>query len=511
MYDFHRNKYYGKCLFLNMFCIPYKELSEIKNKTIEMEKVSQFIDDNKKRIQISAERLYKQKNKNYQQNYLQHTVNFKKIEDAALSWEIQKYGKHSNRFPDEHYFLVNPFNNGLTEYDLMNKNNQVCRVDYDNTNNRIIDIKEIYNESYAPLECFKEGKLNVVEMNSWFRGRGIPSWRDGLDDFLDNLGLDNQDILLNKAYGLSLSDQYWMNPVESKLKWEDINFFDHDFNSQSYIEAIFENKLVEDEEIDFYSPNNTSDGMLKKAWVVDKDKKRYLLKNSFKNRKLEPFNEVLGCLISQAIHLDYTEYVIELLNKTPLSKCECFIDNHTEFISAYALLKKENINFKDNSLSLYKAYITLLENNGIKNAKESIGKMFILDYLMINQDRHLGNFGIIRDVETLKWLKIALNFDSGQAMYSQKEVYEMNFENATGCFFNDKNIDFEKILDFACDEKLIGNLDFIALEKVPDLWEKELLKYQEITMIPDEKIQILINGLQTRIHKLKAKKDLMIK
>ena len=96
-------------------------------------------------------------------------------------------------------------------------------------------------------------------------------------------------------------------------------------------------------------------------------------------------------------------------------------------------------------------------------------------------------------------------------MYSQKEVYEMNFENATGCFFNDKNIDFEKILDFACDEKLIGNLDFIALEKVPDLWEKELLKYQEITMIPDEKIQILINGLQTRSHKLKAKKHLMIK
>ena len=109
-----------------MFCIPYKELSEIKNKTIEMEEVSQFIDDNKKRIQISAERLYKQKNKNYQQNYLQHTVNFKKIEDAALSWEIEKYGKHSNRFPDEHYFLVNPFNNGLTEYDLMNKNKQVC-------------------------------------------------------------------------------------------------------------------------------------------------------------------------------------------------------------------------------------------------------------------------------------------------------------------------------------------------------------------------------------------------
>ena len=39
------------------------------------------------------------------------------------------------------------------------------------------------------------------------------------------------------------------------------------------VKAIFENKLVEDEELIFYSPNNTSDGMLKKAWVVDKDKR----------------------------------------------------------------------------------------------------------------------------------------------------------------------------------------------------------------------------------------------
>lgn len=28
--------------------------------------------------------------------------------------------------------------------------------------------------------------------------------------------------------------------------------------------------------------------------------------------------------------------------------------------------------------------------------------MFILDYLIVNQGRHLGNFGIIRDVEIIK-------------------------------------------------------------------------------------------------------------
>ena len=131
--------------------------------------------------------------------------------------------------------------------------------------------------------------------------------------------------------------------------------------------------------------------------------------------------------------------------------------------------------------------------------------MFILDYLIVNQDRHLGNFGIIRDVETLKWLKIAPNFDSGQAMYSQKEIYEMNFENTTGCFFNDKNMDFDKILDNVCNQECMNDIDFIALEKVPDLWEKEILKYQKITMFTDEKISVLINGLKIRINKLEKR------
>ena len=505
MYDFQKEIFYGKCLFSNMFCVPYKELKEIYLKNQEIKETLQFIDENKQRIQQAALRLYKQKIKKYQQNYLQYTVDFELIEKAAIEWEIKKYGKHYNRFPDEHFFLVNPQSDGKTEYDLMNKNKRIARISYDNRNYRIVEIKKIYNESYAPLECFKNRKIHVGEMNAWFKGRGIPSWRDGLDDFLDNLGIDNKDVLLNKAYGLSLTDQYWMNPVEQTLEWKNINFFDHAFNSDSYIEAIFENKIVDQNDIDFYSPNNTSDGMLKKAWIVGEDKKRYLLKGSFKSKELEPFNEVLAGFICKAIHLDYTKYTIDLINKMPLSKCECFITKDTELISAYALLKKESVDFQDNSLNLYKKYIDLLENNGIENAKTSVGKMFILDYLIVNQDRHLGNFGIIRDVETLKWLKIAPNFDSGQAMYSQKEIYEMNFENTTGCFFNDKNMDFDKILDNVCNQECMNDIDFIALEKVPDLWEKELLKYQKITMFTDEKINVLINGLKIRINKLEKR------
>ena len=42
--------------------------------------------------------------------------------------------------------------------------------------------------------------------------------------------------------------------------------------------------------------------------------------------------------------------------------------------------------------------------------------MFILDYIMLNEDRHLNNFGIIRDVQTLNWIGTAPIFDTGESL-----------------------------------------------------------------------------------------------
>lgn len=46
-------------------------------------------------------------------------------------------------------------------------------------------------------------------------------------------------------------------------------------------------------------------------------------------------------------------------------------------------------------------YIKILENKGINNVREKLENMFILDYLILNEDRHLNNFGIIRNVNNL--------------------------------------------------------------------------------------------------------------
>jgi hypothetical protein len=376
MIDNKENTYIGKCLFSNMLAVPYRAIIpvNVNNKPALYQKKIRYLEDNKKRIYTDAKRIYTQKERGYNQKYLDSTVDFKKIEKFCIQWEIQKYGKHVNRFPDGEYFLTNPNIDGISEYYLMNKKKRIAKLSINNATQKVEQVIEVYNQAIAPLECITNKVINAIDITNWFRSRGIPTWRDGLDDFLENMGVKSKDVLLNKAFGLSLSDQYWMNPVELYMDWEDINFFTNDFNSKDYIEACFENKILDEKEIDFFSPNNTSDGMLKKAWIVD-NHKRYLLKGGFKLKELEPFNEVLASMIANTLQLPHVNYALEILKGIIVSKCEGFITKDNELISAYAILKYNN-SLSLEGEALYKEYIHILEEQGLLNVKEYLVKMF---------------------------------------------------------------------------------------------------------------------------------------
>lgn len=44
--------------------------------------------------------------------------------------------------------------------------------------------------------------------------------------------------------------------------------------------------------------------------------------------------------------------------------------------------------------------------------------MIVCDYILANFDRHYRNFGAIRNVNTLKWERIAPIFDSGSSLWA---------------------------------------------------------------------------------------------
>lgn len=130
---------------------------------------------------------------------------------------------------------------------LMNKNCKVALIEFNTQFIGIEKIYEIYNIEALPLRIKNalndKSKNATKELNRWFKGRGIPSWRKDLKRLLDNLHIESTDELLDKAYGLSLSDQYWFKEESDSIEWKDINFFDHDFEYMGFMTASFQVQL----------------------------------------------------------------------------------------------------------------------------------------------------------------------------------------------------------------------------------------------------------------------------
>ncbi len=216
--------------------------------------------------------------------------------------------------------------------------------------------------------------------------------------------------------------------------------------------------------------------MLQKAWVIE-DNKRKLIKGTYSFSLQEPFNEWLASSICKRLGFDYCDYSVEFNNKTKLiSKCDCFIKDDEEIISAFDVFKSK---VKPNGISDYEFYISILEEHGLVNARKDLENMIILDYLIVNSDRHMKNFGIIRNVETLKWLKLTPIFDSGESMQCDKYTDEIDFNRCYGKFFD------------------INSLDGLANE-----YESLLKMFQSKLDISDNRINKLVNGLNIRISKL---------
>lgn len=387
---------------------------------------------------------------------------------------------------------------------LMNKNISIMLVEYNTTLNGIENIYDIYNIDYAPLSISNANKTlgaNLLkQINDWFKGRGIPSWRKDLEKLLEKLNVSSPEELLNKYYALSLSDQYWLKEENSNVKWQDINFFTNDFEYEAYLEASLDsssNLTTSTDKAILRSPNNTTDGMLQKGWIIENGK-RILVKGTYTSSREEPFNEWLASQISKRLGFNYCNYFVEWTDKTKLiSKCENFVSEDEEIISAYDVFKSEK---KPNNINDYEFYIQTLEKHNVPNARKNVEDMFILDYLMLNTDRHLKNFGVIRNVNTLEWVRTTPIFDTGQSMECDKYLDEINFSYGTGKFFTNTNKNYEDIL------KVIGkdivNIDIKRLDGLCDEYHSLLEKYKDKLDMSDKRIEKLVNGLQERIRRL---------
>ena len=384
---------------------------------------------------------------------------------------------------------------------LMNQNKKVLLAEMDE-NNIFQKIYEYYNINYAPLHIYnaynkKEDVL--VALNSWFKNRGIPAWRQNIEKLLEKLNVTSPIELLNKAYGLSLSDQYFIKEEGQNLKWEDINFFMNGFQYKDYLDvSINSNSRESGTKISLHSPNNTTDGMVKKGWIIDKDNNRVLVKGAYSISGLEPINEWLASQICKRLDLDYCNYTLDIIQEQLVSKCNNFLTKDEEIITASDIMSLDS----NDNVSDYEKYVNILESNGIIDVKKKLSDMYIVDYLMLNTDRHMKNYGIIRNVKTLKWERMTPIFDTGTSLQSDVTLPYLDFDNEEYKFFHSHNMTVNQLVNYIMLEKY----DLTKLDGLIDEYKEVLEKYSDIIELNPKRLEKTVDGFSERIELLKQAK-----
>ena len=375
---------------------------------------------------------------------------------------------------------------------LMHKRIAVAQMELDDATGFIQKIGNVYAPEHLPVGiAVKKGVADRAALNEWWADRSIPASRSGIREALETLEIASTKMLLVRCNGLSLSDQYWICPEDSSLTWETINFFDNDFSDD--IGDILFGADKKADTLDFSSPDNTSDGNLKKRWKI-MGGKRCLVKGGSNPFRQQPFNEVIASGIMERLNIPHVSYEVTWNKGAPYSVCEDFITKDTELIPAWRILKTQK---KLNNVSVYQHFVNCCEELGIHDSVPFLDRMIVLDYIIANEDRHFNNFGMLREAEALNWIGFAPIYDSGSSLGYDKTSMQIRTEKDIICkpFKNHNSEQLKMVSDFSW-------IDFDRLKDVDELIESVLTTEGTEDYIDENRIQAIMESVRRRIRNL---------
>ena len=245
---------------------------------------------------------------------------------------------------------------------------------------------------------------------SWLEKRVIPKNRQFVDEILKTLGLSVNDTkgIMDVCMGLSLNDSYWVVPEGFEGKFDAYNLYENRFSEALALVAY--TGARGSREAFSTSPELTTNGMLRKAWRLIEGDGIYLYKGGTEggaNTGNEPYSEYYACQIAKTMGLPCVFYDLENWKGILASKCKLFTDKDTSFVPIGRILKKPTL----------KKCLDYYQSLG-EHFYEEMCSMLVFDAVIYNEDRHFGNFGVLRDNHTGKILAPAPIFDNGLSLFN---------------------------------------------------------------------------------------------
>lgn len=301
-------------------------------------------------------------------------------------------------------------------YYLMHRDDVVCSILIDPFSSAILKVSSPKEPELLPLG----GCIDSAMLRKWWQRRAVPVSQGNIRRILERIGITPQ-TYLEQNLGLSLTDHYWIKPVEAEYGWQDVNLFTNDFR-----DPVGEMQLsghiddIPELSANAFSPSSSVQGELRKKWITS-DRKRYMIKGNHGGNSQESLNEVSASLLHQRQGKQpfVTYSPIQIQQDHPICcVCESFTSDEVEFVPAIDVVESVK---KDNALSLYEHFIRVCSAHGLDDSvtRSFLEYQILTDFILTNTDRHLNNFGVLRDTNTLKFIGMAPIFDSGNSMFWQ--------------------------------------------------------------------------------------------
>lgn len=333
---------------------------------------------------------------------------------------------------------------------------------------------------------------------AWLRKRTIPKNRQFVEKILSSLGLEYSNLkgIIDISKGLSLNDSYWVVPKKFSGRFSEFNLYENPFDK--ILSLVAYTGVGQSHKLLSTSPELTTGGMLPKAWRMDSDG-IYLYKggtSGFTNSGCEPYSEFYASQIARKMGLDAVSYDLTMWKGILCSKCRLFTDKKTSYVPIGDIVHRGGI------LACIKYFDTLGKSFG-----DAIRSMVVFDALTYQQDRHFGNFGVLRDSETGKIVAPAPLFDNGISLFAQSmprdaedpkaldeyaktlfPPYEFSFSELCGiCMTKLQHRQLRKLVGFSFERHPKYNLPERRLENIERCVRKRVQELLDI--VPENEVQ----------------------
>ena len=239
------------------------------------------------------------------------------------------------------------------------------------------------------------------------------------------------------------------------------------------------------------TPELSTNGMLPKAWRRINNEVILYKGSTFdfhiSNSGFEPYSEYYASQIADILGYNHVSYDLDKWKNRIVSTCPLFTSLDISYVQIADVVNTGGIK------AVYE-YINKLGFN------RDFANLILFDAVVGNLDRHYGNFGLLRDNNTGKFLGLAPIFDNGESLLSKEipsvflndndflevvnsvkydySYYDTKYVDLIKLYCNKEQIkDLRKLLDFKINRHSKYNLDENRIKRIEEFVHKRAMLY----------------------------------